>query len=317
MGLIAFGPQIHDVFDDREEILGPNVHDILGDIHVKLAVDAEPTDLAQAITIDVEEFLLEQGAGFFHLGRIAGAKTTVNFQQCGFVFRDFGEKIQMLRRQRIENQGVGGIGDDPDDLQLGSLDRLDCRADLHPDPTKLLTGIGINDHFRRIVLGLDLLDFYLIDVVEQLQQLVRRAVFLIQGAKEGGGGNFRGLVDSHRQHVFLGHLEFDPRAALRNDARRMKGPVAHGRGDLKIHAGRSMKLADDDALGTIDDELTASHHEGNLAEIDLLFRDFGHAFAHKSNRNAERHAVGESKFPTFVRCVSRFIDLVIKVFQPH
>ena len=40
---------------------------------------------------------------------------------------------------------------------------------------------------------------------------------------------------------------------------------------LKADAGRAVKLADDDALGTIDDEGTCIGHERDLAHVDLLF----------------------------------------------
>ena len=83
--LFRFGSQIEDVADDGEEVLGPDAHVILGHVHVELAVDAEATDLAQAIAVLVEELLLEEGLGLLDLRRIAGTQSAVDLQQGGFV----------------------------------------------------------------------------------------------------------------------------------------------------------------------------------------------------------------------------------------
>ena len=38
----------------------------------------------------------------------------------------------------------------------------------------------------------------------------------------------------------------------------------------KVDAGRAVQLADDDALGAVDDELAAADHDRHVAEVDLL-----------------------------------------------
>jgi hypothetical protein len=40
--------------------------------------------------------------------------------------------------------------------------------------------------------------------------------------------------------------------------------------DREVDAGRAVQLADDDALGAVDDELAAADHDRDLAEVHPL-----------------------------------------------
>ena len=42
---------------------------------------------------------------------------------------------------------------------------------------------------------------------------------------------------------------------------------------VEEHAGRAVQLADDDALGAVDDERAVVRHQRDVAEVDLLLLD--------------------------------------------
>ena len=84
--LALLGPEVEDVPDDREEVLGADVHGrLLGDFHVELPVDAEAADLAQAVAVLVEELLVEELLGLVHLRRVARPEAAVDLQKRGLV----------------------------------------------------------------------------------------------------------------------------------------------------------------------------------------------------------------------------------------
>ena len=63
-------------------------------------------------------------------------------------------------------------------------------------------------------------------------------------------------------------FELDPRTAVRNDLRQIFVAVA-----LEEHAGRAVKLRNDDALGSVDDERSVVGHQRDLAEENVFFLD--------------------------------------------
>ena len=68
-------------------------------------------------------------------------------------------------------------------------------------------------------------------------------------------------------------VELDPRPAIGDDARGEKGlPRRQGLSLVVVeeHTGGALQLADDHALGAVDDERALVGHQGQLAEIDLL-----------------------------------------------
>jgi hypothetical protein len=67
--------------------------------------------------------------------------------------------------------------------------------------------------------------------------------------------------------------ELDPGAAERDDARRDEALPVGVRALLEDDARRAVQLADDDALGTVDDEGPEGRDERQLPEIDLLLDD--------------------------------------------
>jgi hypothetical protein len=77
-------------------------------------------------------------------------------------------------------------------------------------------------------------------------------------------------VDADVEHVLLVVFEFDPRTAVGNDLAQEVGAVV---GRLEEDAGRTVQLADNDALGSVDDERTVLRHQRNVAEEHFLLLD--------------------------------------------
>ncbi len=66
---------------------------------------------------------------------------------------------------------------------------------------------------------------------------------------------------------------------------------------VEKHAGRTVQLADDNPLGTVDDEGTVFGHQRNLAEVDFLLLDITDRLdprflvgipGHQANTNLDR-----------------------------
>ncbi len=119
-----------------------------------------------------------------------------------------------------------------------------------------------------------------IHVAKELEQLVictlgqKRAAQLIlhsgQGAQKDGQGHRALAVEAQGQVARTARLELHPRAAIRDEL-----GVTEAAHAVFIHAEvdarRADELADDDALGPVDDEGRILGHERNVAQEDFLF----------------------------------------------
>ena len=106
-----------------------------------------------------------------------------------------------------------------------------------------------------------------VDRVERAQDLVRAAQ--AERAQEHGGQELPLAVDAHVQQVLRVVLELHPRAAVRDDLRDVERLVFR----VEERARRPVQLADDDALGAVDDERAVVAHQRDVAEVDLLLLD--------------------------------------------
>ena len=91
-----------------------------------------------------------------------------------------------------------------------------------------------------------------------------------QSAQEDRAQELALAVDADIENVLLVVLEFHPRSAVRNDLAQEVGAVVGG---FEEHAGRTVQLADDHALGAVHDERAVLGHQRNVAEEDFLFLD--------------------------------------------
>ncbi len=122
-------------------------------------------------------------------------------------------------------------------------------------------------------------------------------------------------------------LEVQPRAAIRNDAR---GEQQFARGMslaavvIEEHARAAMQLRDDDAFGAVDDERAVLGHEGQFAQVHLLFahvldRLLGAAGFlvehHEAHFDAQRCRIGQSAQLAFLDVEYRLAQAIAHVLE--
>ena len=126
-------------------------------------------------------------------------------------------------------------------------------------------------------------------------------------------------VDADVDDVLRVELEVEPRAAVRDDARAVEELAARVRLALVVveeDARAAVELADDDALGAVDDERTGVGHQRDLAEVDLLLLDVAddalaavagvvdHELGRHLDRRRERHAA-----------LAALVDVVLRLLE--
>ena len=307
-------PQVEDVSDGVDVILGVEGHPVFGDVLVELAVDPEPADLAQAVAVGVEELLVEELAGLLQLRRVARPQPLVDPQQRALVVggRVFLERLEDQRvarfledRDRAEVAGVGqdlrrGLGDGgaaiDQDLAGGRVDDIAAG-----DPTLEQGGR----------LGIGRID--LLGLVERLEHRLVARILRAHRAQQGHRRELTRLVDPHAQGVLLGDLELDPAPALGDDAAGVQLLVARLDLDDEVDAGGAVELADDDPLGAVDDELAAADHDRHIAQIDRLLE--GRLALVEPEPDVEGTAVGQPELAAFVGVVARLAQVVVEIFE--
>src|SRR5208283_5462154 len=176
---------------------------------------------------------------------------------------------------------VGGIDFDFADLRLlnffqnGMADlaagvrhfiarlRLDAVRQLHANEIRRLVGCRIERPEELVVANHEA-----VGGVEGLENVFAGAQ--AKGAQENRAQEFALAVDAHVEHVLLVVFEFDPGSAIGNDFAEEVRAVVRG---LKEHARRAVQLADDNALGAVDDEGAVLRHQRNVSEEDFLLFD--------------------------------------------
>ncbi len=157
---------------------------------------------------------------------------------------------------------------DRDALVLGDdgLARLVGDVEARDFPAQAL-GHDLEQHVRR-------LDVEGVEREELLQDALGRVA---QRLQQDGHRHLAAAVDAEEHDVLRVELEVQPRAAVRDDARREKqlpGAVRLAAVVLEEHARRAVQLGHDYALGPVDDERTRRGHERDLAHVHLLLLHF-------------------------------------------
>src|SRR6202012_501614 len=97
--------------------------------------------------------------------------------------------------------------------------------------------------------------------------------------------------------------QLDPAAALGDEPAGVELAVAGLDLDDEVDARRAVELADDHALGAVDDELAAADHDRHVAEVNRLF-DCGFALV-QAEPDVERAAEREAELAALVGFVAR------------
>jgi len=133
-------------------------------------------------------------------------------------------------------------------------------------------------------------------------------------------------VDPEIQIVLRVELEIEPRPAVGDDARREQQFARAVRLALVVleeHAGRTVQLADDDALGAVDDEGAVLGHERDLAHVDLLLLELldgrtGRLAVHdhQTHLGAQRRGVVEAALLALLDVKGRRAKVVADELEP-
>ena len=97
-----------------------------------------------------------------------------------------------------------------------------------------------------------------------------------------------------------------PRSGMTRQACSLRSPASIS--TTKSTPGRAVELADDDALGAVDDELAAADHDRHVAEVDRLLE--GGLALVEPEPDVERSAVGQAELAALVGVVARLAQVV-------
>ncbi len=145
--------------------------------------------------------------------------------------------------------------------------------------------------------------------------------------EQDGHRHLAAPVDAEEHDVLRVELEVEPRAAVRNDARREQELAAGVRLAavvLEEHARRAVQLRHDDALGAVDDERAGGRHERDLAHVDLLLlhlfrRRLGRLLVHdhQAHLGAQWAGVCQAALLAFLDVERRLAQRVADELEPR
>ena len=150
-------------------------------------------------------------------------------------------------------------------------------------------------------------------LVEGLEDGLVGRVLRAHGAQQRHRRELARLVDPDAQRLLLGDLQLDPASAFGNHPAGMQLLVARLDLDHEVDPRRAVELADDDALGAVDDELAAADHDRHVAQIDRFLE---HRLALvEAEPDVERAAVGQPELPALVGIVARLAQVEAEVLE--
>ena len=129
-------------------------------------------------------------------------------------------------------------------------------------------------------------------------------------------------VDADVDDVLGVELEVEPAAAVRDDAggeEILAAGVGLAAVVVEQHARRAVHLADDDALGAVDDEGAVHRHERHVAHVDVLLLDIDDRLGlgvgidlegGQAQRHAHRRGIGQPALAALVGVVLGRLELV-------
>ena len=169
------------------------------------------------------------------------------------------------------------------------------------------------------------LDLHVLGLARRAQRLGPRAVERVQQRRHR---QLALAVDADVGEVLGVEFEIQPRAAVRDHPRREQVLPAAVRLALVVveeHAGRAVHLADDHALGAVDDERAVVRHQGHVAHVDRLLLDVADRARagvlvevphDQAQGHLERRGVGQAALDALLDVVFRLLELVVDELQP-
>ena len=228
-----------------------------------------------------------------------------------------------------------GLGDDfaggGIDQRLQQLDAAERIGVERPRPA-LRRAV---EHHLAVEVGQDLLGVHAADFAEidgLALGLTRGAQLLgvraFQRIQQRGDRQLPLAVDADVDEVLAVELEIEPGAAIRDDPRGeqvLAGAVRLALVVVEEHARRAVHLADDDALGAVDDEGAVVRHQRHVAHVDGLLLDVAdgagagvlvHVPDDQAQDHLQRRGKGHAALDAFLDVVFRLLEFVIDEFQP-
>ncbi len=143
-----------------------------------------------------------------------------------------------------------------------------------------------------------------------------------QGQQQRGRRQLAPPIDAHIDKILGVELEIEPRPAIGDDPGGIE-ILARGMGLALVmveeNARRTVHLADDDALGAVDDEGAVGRHQGHVAHIDVLLLDVADGAGaailvdvpdDQAQGHLERRAEAHAPLLAFLDVILRVLQLV-------
>ncbi len=146
---------------------------------------------------------------------------------------------------------------------------------------------------------------------------------ITQRTQQRGHRQFTLAVNTNVDDIFRIKFEVQPRTAIRNNAggeQELTRTVGLATVMIKQNTGRTVHLADDNALGTIDDERTVLGHQWHVAHINVLLFNIenGACFCFRidfkddqAQRHFHRRCIGDAALTTFFDIIFGIFELVV------
>ena len=195
------------------------------------------------------------------------------------------------------------------------------KGELEPFELKVLVEILGNRILNLVVVRfwcLDCLDCrnrHHFGLIKHPQDVGVGAVLLAHRPQEHGDRELPALVDAHSEDILLGHVHLDPTATLRDYPTGVQLATTGVHLHKEIDSRRPVQLTDNNPLGTVDDELATTHHDGKFTEVNILLDGF--ILLVESGPDAEGPAVAQPELATLIGRVSGFAEFVVDVLQRY
>ena len=151
---------------------------------------------------------------------------------------------------------------------------------------------------------------------EQRGDLV--VLLVADGAEQGRRGDLALAVDLDPELVLVVRLELEPGAAVRDDLGAEQHPAGRRVLELAVvDAGRADELADDDALGAVDDERALVGHPRVVAHVDPLALDLAGLLDQELDVDVQRPGERQVLRPALLLGVLRVAELVVEELELH
>ena len=265
--------EAQEVLEGGQEVFRRHQALVQAGVQTELLVDLVAAHAGEVVFLGIVKEPLEQGAGLGGRGGITGTEALVDFLEGGFLV------MGGILLQGLDQHVVLALVDDVDFLDA-ELEELANHAHV-----ELFESLGKNEILvLDRVHGHEVVQVFLrhvfaqgkrADVVELADDVAVRLEAQItheRRRKELAAAAAAVKVDV--EQVVGVKLDFQPGAAVRNDAEGVEQFAVQVLGAFKADARRTVELGHDDAFGAVDYKGAAVGHHGEFTHVDRFFLGF-------------------------------------------